>query len=87
MDLQDGSVLLKAEHGTSRTLHTSIHCSLPLPMGLRGGVCRSGLEGDIGGGRSRCFCYTVEFILATQSGSTTAVHLLDVLAAGPGTKH
>lgn len=52
MDLQDGSVLLKAEHGTSRTLHTSIHCSLPLPTGLRGGVCRSGLEGDIGGGRS-----------------------------------
>lgn len=85
--MQGGSVLLRAERGTSRTLHTSIHFSWPLSTGLWGGICRSGLEGDIGGGRSTCFCHTVEFILATQSGSTTAVHLLDVLAAGPGTKH
>lgn len=55
--------------------------------GLQGGICRPGLEGDIGGGRSSCFCHTVGFILATHSGSTTAVHLLDVLEAGPGTKH
>lgn len=28
----------------------------------------------------------LEFILATQPSSTTAEHLLDALAAGPGTK-